>query len=230
MDYSSMDKMGAFAAAYLADYREAPLSILDVGSAAIGETGTYRAIFDRPPWRYWLTILEVARVLKTNGLAAIIAPSRGQVHRFPTDCWRFYPDGLPALVRYAGLELLESHVQESYAYPGRYQWGHAVAIARRPARNAEEEQVWAARIAAAKLVVKPKLAPADFSGLRSEARQKPSSLLKTAKPLDAIAARERERLAALNPLQARASVVYWRLRAAIRALRKPFAKLSDFED
>jgi SAM-dependent methyltransferase len=273
MDFPSMDKMGAFAAAYLADYRETPLSILDVGSAAIGETGTYRAIFDRPPWRYtgldlqpaanvdlvvkdpydwreledqsfdvvvsgqafehieyiWLTILEVARVLKTNGLAAIIAPSRGQVHRFPTDCWRFYPDGLPALVRYAGLKLVESHVQESYAYPGRYQWGHAVAIARRPARNAEEEQVWAARIGAAKLVIRPKLAPADVSDLRFEARAKPPSLLKPMKSLDTIARRERERIAGLNPFKARASVVYWQLRAALRVLRKPFAKLSDFD-
>ena len=268
-----MDKMGAFAAAYVAEYRNAPLAILDVGSAAIGETESYREIFDRAPWRYtgldlaaapnvdlavadpydwreledqsfdvvvsgqafehieyiWLSILEVARVLKTNGIAAIIAPSRGLVHRFPTDCWRFYPDGLPALMRYAGLELIESHVQETYAYPGRYQWGHAVAIARRPERSAAEEQAWAARIQAAKLVVKPTLTPADVAGLRIEAKSKPPSVLKPVGSLDAIAGRERERIAAMNTWKTRAGVVYWQLRAALRALRKPFAKLSDFD-
>ena len=70
----------------------------------------------------WLTIFEIARVLRPNGLACVIAPARGNVHRYPLDCWRFYPDGLPALARYAGLRVVEAHVQQTYAYPGAEQW------------------------------------------------------------------------------------------------------------
>ena len=42
---------------------------------------------------FWLTFLEMARVLKPQGLIILIAPSRGPQHRYPVDCWRFYPDG-----------------------------------------------------------------------------------------------------------------------------------------
>ncbi len=53
---------------------------------------------------FWITMLEIARVLKTGGLCCIIAPSSGYVHRYPVDCWRFYPDGFSALARFACLE------------------------------------------------------------------------------------------------------------------------------
>ena len=33
-----------------------------------------------------------SRVLVPGGLACIIAPGAQGVHRFPVDCWRFYPD------------------------------------------------------------------------------------------------------------------------------------------
>lgn len=56
---------------------------------------------------FWITMLEIARVLKTGGLCCIIAPSGGYEHRYPLDCWRFYPDGFAALARFAGLEKKE---------------------------------------------------------------------------------------------------------------------------
>src|SRR5690625_2022048 len=55
----------------------------------------------------WVTILEIARVLKEGGKCCIIAPSSGKEHKHPVDCWRFYPDGFRALARYAGLEVRE---------------------------------------------------------------------------------------------------------------------------
>jgi SAM-dependent methyltransferase len=61
---------------------------------------------------FWETIREIARVLKPGGLCCIIAPSSGPEHRFPVDCWRFLPDGLRALARYAGLEVLEAQMQQ----------------------------------------------------------------------------------------------------------------------
>lgn len=56
---------------------------------------------------FWLTALEIGRVLKSGGLCCIIAPSAGPEHRYPVDCWRFYPDGFAAIARFAKLDILE---------------------------------------------------------------------------------------------------------------------------
>ncbi|MBC58153.1 MAG: methyltransferase type 11 [Confluentimicrobium sp.] len=57
---------------------------------------------------FWLSFLEMSRVLKMDGLMIHIAPSRGYEHRAPQDCWRFYRDGMTALARWAGLEVVEA--------------------------------------------------------------------------------------------------------------------------
>jgi len=41
---------------------------------------------------FWLTLLEAMRILKPTGVMYINAPSNGGFHRYPVDCWRFYPD------------------------------------------------------------------------------------------------------------------------------------------
>ncbi len=56
---------------------------------------------------FWVTVLEISRVLKSGGLCCLIAPSAGFEHRYPVDCWRFYSDGMRSLMRYAGLETLD---------------------------------------------------------------------------------------------------------------------------
>lgn len=60
---------------------------------------------------FWITILEIARVLKPGGICCILAPSGGYEHRYPVDCWRFYPDGFKALARFARLDVIESKAQ-----------------------------------------------------------------------------------------------------------------------
>jgi SAM-dependent methyltransferase len=50
---------------------------------------------------FWLLFLEVLRVLKPAGLFYLNVPSNGPFHRYPVDCWRFYPDAGGALVEWA---------------------------------------------------------------------------------------------------------------------------------
>ena len=177
MHRSSYDKMQAFRDAYLGHLLNTPLTILDVGSAAVSADGaSYRTLFAGPEWRYvgldmepganvdlvpesayhwselpdasvdvvisgqafehiewpWLTIREIARVMRGNGIAAIVAPSAGPVHRFPKDCWRYYPDGMPALAAYAGLRVVEQHWDDGYAYPENAFWGESFVVLQRP--------------------------------------------------------------------------------------------------
>jgi SAM-dependent methyltransferase len=46
---------------------------------------------------FWLSFNEALRVLKPDGLFYLNVPSNGGFHRFPVDCWRFYPDAARAL-------------------------------------------------------------------------------------------------------------------------------------
>lgn len=41
---------------------------------------------------FWLLFNEMVRLLKPSGLLFINAPANGAFHRYPVDCWRFYPD------------------------------------------------------------------------------------------------------------------------------------------
>lgn len=78
---------------------------------------------------FWLVATEVARVLKPGGLFFLIAPSKGPEHRYPIDCWRYYPDGYKAIGSWAGLETLE--VKTDLADPTT-QWGDTVGAFRKP--------------------------------------------------------------------------------------------------
>ncbi len=55
---------------------------------------------------FWITMSEMTRVLKENGLMCIIAPSVFVEHRFPVDCYRFLTDGMIAMARYVNLDIL----------------------------------------------------------------------------------------------------------------------------
>lgn len=86
---------------------------------------------------FWVTMLEIARILKDGGLCCIIAPSSGFEHKHPVDCWRFYSDGMETLSKYADLELLEAYTQwDEIEYPD-YEplWKDSVLISRKPKRN-----------------------------------------------------------------------------------------------
>jgi len=58
---------------------------------------------------FWVTLSEMARVLKKDGLLCIVAPNGFKEHRHPVDCYRFFTDGMVALARYISFELLHAH-------------------------------------------------------------------------------------------------------------------------
>ena len=58
---------------------------------------------------FWLTFKDIERILKPGGSACIITPSSGEVHRYPVDCWRFYPDSYAALAKWTGMTLVYNY-------------------------------------------------------------------------------------------------------------------------
>lgn len=82
---------------------------------------------------FWLTWQEVVRALKPGGKVFLIAPSRGPEHRYPVDCWRFYPDAYRALARWSATDLIEvstdwqPHPEEDSAA-----WGDTVGVFVKP--------------------------------------------------------------------------------------------------
>ncbi len=86
---------------------------------------------------FWITMLEISRVLKPGGLACIIVPSGGPEHRYPLDCWRFYPDGMRALANFGRLIVEDVHTQwEGFNDPeGSDLWRDSVLVARKPRRS-----------------------------------------------------------------------------------------------
>jgi SAM-dependent methyltransferase len=63
---------------------------------------------------FWILFLEIMRVLKPTGLFYLNAPSNGDFHRFPVDCWRFYPDSANALSNWAKRNNYNSGLIEQY--------------------------------------------------------------------------------------------------------------------
>ena len=83
---------------------------------------------------FWLSFVEMARVVRPGGYVYLSAPVGGVVHRHPVDCWRFYPDAGIALERWStregwALKLIESFVRP----PGREGWADFVAVFGKPA-------------------------------------------------------------------------------------------------
>ena len=49
---------------------------------------------------FWVTYLEILRILKPHGLFYLNAPSNGMYHAFPVDCYRFYRDSAKAMEKW----------------------------------------------------------------------------------------------------------------------------------
>lgn len=85
---------------------------------------------------FWVTFLEMARVLRPGGALYINAPSNGKYHPMPDDCWRFYPDAGQALERWgqsqgSPITLLESFLSERR----QTEWNDFVMVFGKPPRS-----------------------------------------------------------------------------------------------
>lgn len=85
---------------------------------------------------FWLLFLEMMRVLKPTGLFYLNVPANGPFHRYPVDCWRFYPDSGRALVTWAKRNGMNPELLESYtsAQSGS-EWNDFVAVFLRDAAS-----------------------------------------------------------------------------------------------
>jgi SAM-dependent methyltransferase len=85
---------------------------------------------------FWITFLDMVRVLKPNGKIFLIAPSRGPEHRYPVDCWRFYPDGYRALARFARIGLVDVSTDwEPNPAEDSAAWGDSVGVFEKPSQG-----------------------------------------------------------------------------------------------
>lgn len=74
----------------------------------------------------WEAIKEIHRVLRADGIAVIIAPSSGKEHRYPFDCYRYYPDGMKALGKWAGFSSIVART--NWDETQIFGWGDTIGI------------------------------------------------------------------------------------------------------
>lgn len=81
---------------------------------------------------FWDSFLELVRILRPGGLLYLNAPSNYAVHRFPLDCWRFYPDAGLALCQWAARRGVAVELAESFiGQQGGEGWCDFVAVFRK---------------------------------------------------------------------------------------------------
>jgi SAM-dependent methyltransferase len=102
-------------------------------------------VFEHVPF-FWVSLLEIARVMKPRAYFFMTVPSRGHEHS-TYDCWRVYPDGLRAMAAWSRLTLREGFTDFPPTVEGRpkkhdfkaiddthYYWGDTVGVFQKPAR------------------------------------------------------------------------------------------------
>ncbi len=79
---------------------------------------------------FWLSYLEILRILKPTGLFFLNAPSKSKYHRPSSDNWRFYPDSSKALENWGHRNNFKPKVLEHFTNyeNGRDIWNDYVSI------------------------------------------------------------------------------------------------------
>ncbi|NBO54875.1 MAG: methyltransferase domain-containing protein [Actinobacteria bacterium] len=111
-------------------------SVIDSESMDVVISGQ---VFEHIPF-FWVSIFEIMRIIKPGGLACLIAPSSGGVHKFPVDCWRFYEDGFIALASYVGAEVIDSFTDHKNG-----DWADSIIVFKKPLWSFEQRNQFAQR-------------------------------------------------------------------------------------
>jgi SAM-dependent methyltransferase len=201
----------------------APYDWTEIATASV-DVVTCSEVFEHAEF-FWITMLEIARVLKSNGLAFITSPSSGPLHRFPVDCWRFYDDAFQALAKYAQLNLLESQVQWAPAYQKGLQWRDCSAVLQRPARSPTEEAVAFARIAVGKILARHNVQVDDFARLPLLTPEIDISPIGPMTGKHAFAKRESDLLKSGSSVRRKGHLILRHLREIGRILRSPLEEI-----
>jgi len=82
---------------------------------------------------FWLTFLEMCRLVKSAGFIYIQAPSNGPYHAYPTDNWRFYLDSWKSLQKWAiknnyNIELVEHYINKENIDTDPSLWEDSIGI------------------------------------------------------------------------------------------------------
>jgi len=129
--------------------------------------------FEHVPF-FWVSFLEMCRLVKPLGLVFITVPSRGHAH-YDVDLWRFYPDAMRSLAAISRMNLKEAHTDWPPRRPGSNRfdykainercayWGDTVGVFQKPRRYSklvviarEVDVWWANRVGGVKHVKRPK--------------------------------------------------------------------------
>jgi SAM-dependent methyltransferase len=85
---------------------------------------------------FWLLFNEALRILKPTGLLFINVPSNGAFHRYPVDCWRFYPDSGVALQNWGKRSGYNCALLESFTGTRKQDiWNDFIAVFVKDERN-----------------------------------------------------------------------------------------------
>jgi len=87
------------------------------------------SVFEHDP-EFWKTLEKMARAAKPTGFLFICAPSNGPVHRYPLDCFRFYPDASQSFLKIIQEVSPGARLQESFIGAQDHEglWNDFVAI------------------------------------------------------------------------------------------------------
>lgn len=56
---------------------------------------------------FWKTLSNIKDVVKEDGLIILIMPSKGGYHKYPIDCYRFYPDSALVFAELMNADIIE---------------------------------------------------------------------------------------------------------------------------
>ncbi len=56
---------------------------------------------------FWKTTENIKNILSPGSIVIIIVPSCGHIHRYPVDCYRFYPDSAETFAEILNADILE---------------------------------------------------------------------------------------------------------------------------